>query len=141
MRIGLFVCAALAACAFSSGAQDQPKKKSDGEKPVILVTGCVEGSWLRVKSADTIGSYTERYRLRGSKQLLKELAQQYNGHLLEVTGAVTDTGNTTHRGKTIQVGKSTRIYTGAKDVPTAPTGTGDPILEVGSFRELKASCG
>jgi hypothetical protein len=108
-------------------------------KPIITVTGCVDGSWLRVRSADPLGSYTERYRLVGSKQLLKEIAAQYKGHVIEVTGPVTDTRATTHRGKTIQVGKKTRITTGAKDVPSVPTGN-DPTLGVDSYRDLKASC-
>jgi hypothetical protein len=125
MRTWLFICAALLA-----GGED---------KPLITVTGCVDGSWLQVRKADTAGSYSERYKLRGSKQMMKELASQYNKHLLEVTGGVTDSASTTHRGKTIQVGKKTKIYTGAKDVPQVPSGD-DPSIAVVSFRELKDSC-
>ena len=136
MRVGLFICAALLACAADSRAH-QEKKKSD--KPVITVTGCVDGSWLQVRSADPVGSYSERYRLIGSKQLLKEIAKQYKEHVIEVTGPVTDTASTTHLGKTIQVGKKTRITTGAKEVPSMPTGN-DPTLGVDSYRDLKDSC-
>ena len=56
------------------------------------------------------------------------------------TGTVTGTGDTTHGGKIMQVGKNTRIYTGAKEAPVMPAGTGDPILDVASFGELQASC-
>ena len=134
MRTGLFIGAAmLAVAAGPAGAQD--RKKTD-DKPVLTVTGCVDGSWLQVKG----GSYTERYKLRGSKQVLKELASQYKGHLIEVTGAVTDTGNSTHKGKTIQVGKKTRITTGAKEVPQVPSGS-DASLDVSSYRDLKPTCG
>lgn len=137
MRTGLLICgAALALTAGLSAAQD--KKKSD-DKPVIVVEGCVEGSWLKVRKVDTSGTYAERYRLRGSKLLLKELAREYNGHTLEVTGAVTDSRSTTHRGKTIQVGKKSRIYTGAKEVPPIPSGD-DASIDVQSYRELKKSC-
>ena len=136
MRVGLLICAALLASAADSRAH-QEKKKSD--KPVITVTGCVDGSWLQVRSADPVGSYSERYRLIGSKQLLKEIAAQYKGHVIEVTGPVTDTASTTHLGKTIQVGKKTRITTGAKEVPSMPTGN-DPTLGVESYRDLKDSC-
>ncbi len=136
MRAWLFIGVAMLAAAADLYAS-QDKKKSD--KPVITVTGCVDGSWLQVRKADPIGSYTERYRLRGSKQLLKELASTYKGHLLEVTGAVTDTRNTTHLGKTIQVGKKTRIHTGAKEVPVVPSGDA-PSLEVDSYRDLENSC-
>jgi hypothetical protein len=136
----LLVCASiLAAAAAVPGAQDPPKKPIDDM--TITVTGCVDKGYLRVTATDSVGSYTERYRLRGSKQLLKEIAAKFDKHLLEVTGVVTDiTGNTTHRGKTVPVGKKTRIYTGAKDVPQVPAGA-DATLEVQDYRELKNSCG
>ena len=105
---------------------------------MIVVTGCVDGSWLHVRKTDPVGSYSTRYKLRGAKQLMKELAAHHN-HLVEVTGAVTDVPGTTHRGKTVQVGKKTRITTGAKEVPSVPSG-GDPSLDVHAFRDLKESC-
>lgn len=138
MRVWLLIGAVMLA----SGADPrttQERKKSDDDKPVITVTGCVDGSWLRVSKADPSGSYTERYKLRGSKQMMKELAASFKGHLIEVTGAVTDTPNTTHRGKTVQVGKKTTIYTGAKDVPVIPSGEA-PSLDVVSYRDLRPSC-
>ena len=132
--------ALLLAVSLTAGAvpASQAQKKTN-DKPVITVRGCLDGSWLQVRSVDPIGSYSERYRLRGSKQLLKELAAKYDHHLLEVTGAVTDTANTTHRGKTVQVGKKTKIYTGAKEIPDKPSGD-DPTLDVASYIELKESC-
>ena len=88
-----------------------------------------------------MGSYAERYRLRGSKQLVKEISSKFDKYLLEVTGVVQDiTGNTEHRGKVVQVGKKTTIHTGAKDIPQIPTGS-DATLEVQSYRELKDTCG
>ena len=42
-------------------------------------------------------------------------------------------------GKTVQVGKKTRIYTGAKEVPDMPSGN-DPTLDVASYRDLKNTC-
>jgi len=136
MRMWLLMSVAILAGAPLQDSQD--RKKGD-DKPIITVTGCVDGSWLRVRKVDPVGSYTERYKLRGSKQLLKELASTYKGHLLEVTGAVTDSRSTTHRGKTVQIGKKTRIYTGAKEVPQVPSGD-DPSLAVDTFRDLKETC-
>jgi len=136
MRSLLF-CAAIAVAAVSAAAQDEKETKKDQEKPVIVVAGCLDGSWLRVEPG--YGN-VERYRLHGTKTLLKEMAGKHNGHMIEVTGAVTDTGNTTHRGKVIPVGKNGRIYTGAKEVPALPTGSGDPILDVASFQELNRFC-
>ena len=68
------------------------------------------------------------------------MTKKYNGHLLEVTGAVTDTGDTTHRGKVIPIGKNSRIYTGAKETPVMPSGVADPILDVASFNEVPGTC-
>ena len=134
MRTWLFVCAAMLAAVPGSHAS-QDKKKTD-DRPVLTVTGCVDGSWLHVKG----GGYTERYKLRGSKQLLKEMSSTFKGHLLEVTGAVTDTtGKAVHRGKTIQVGKKTTIHTSAKEVPAVPQGD-DASLEVASYRDLAPTC-
>jgi len=120
-------------------ASQEPKKEHKDNKE-ITVTGCVEGGYLRVHEADAIGSYTERYRLAGSKSLLKELASQHHGHLLEVSGRVVDAPGTEHLGHTTQVGKKTKIYTGAKDIPTTPTAETTPKLEVTSYKETKDSC-
>ena len=136
LRSGLFTCLVVVVSA-GPGASQEPPKRDD--KPMIAVTGCIDGSWLQVRKTDATGSYTTRYRLRGSKQILKELSSTYNRHLVEVTGKVTDAGNTTHRGKVVEVGSKTRIHVGAKDVPTIPTGQ-DPSLEVASFRDLNDSC-
>jgi hypothetical protein len=142
MRTRLFVTAALLAAAATVSAMQDPSKdpkKKTSDKAVITVTGCVDGGWLHVHEVDPVGSYTERYRLHGPKQLMKEIASQHNRHLLEVTGKVTDTRDTTHMGQTIQAGKKTRIYTGAKDVPTVPNGD-DPTLDVQTYREMKETC-
>jgi hypothetical protein len=138
MRTKLFAVSVILA-AVAAHAGQEPKKKSADDR-TITVRGCVEKSYLYVNAADAVGSYAERYKLRGSKQMLKEIAAKFDKHLLEVTGVVTDlTSGTTHRGKTVQIGKKTTIYTGAKDVPTVPTGS-DATLDVQSYRELKDTC-
>jgi hypothetical protein len=138
MRTGLVSCALVLALGAHVPAQDKDMKNGS-DKPVIVVEGCVDGSWLKVHKVDRSGTYAERYRLRGSKQLLKELNQLYNGHLLEVTGAVTDSASTTHRGKVIPVGKKSRINVGAKEVPVIPSGD-DASIDIHTYRELKKSC-
>ena len=138
MQIELCFCAALLAA--SPLVHQEKKQKSD--KPVITVTGCVDGVWLRVRSdgPGATANYVERYRLVGPKQLLKEMSAQHKGHEIEVTGPVTDTGATTHLGKTIPVGKKTRITTSAKEVPPIPSGHDDPTLGVDSYRDLSNTC-
>jgi hypothetical protein len=142
MRTKLFACAAmLAAAAVVAAAQEEKKKKSDENNRTITVTGCVDKGYLHVRAVDAVGSYAERYRLRGPKDLLKEIAAKYDKHVLEVTGVATDlTGNTVHRGKTVPIGKKTTIHTGAKDIPQIPVGGSDATLEVASFREMTATC-
>ena len=66
MRTWLYLCAVwLAAAPGVEAGQD--RKKTD-DRPMLTVTGCVDGSWLHVKSVGPGGSYAERYKLRGSKQ-------------------------------------------------------------------------
>ena len=137
MRIGLFLCAVV----LTANPLAHQEKKDKSDKPIITVAGCIDGSWLQVRSVGPAGTgnYVERYRLIGPKQLLKEMSSQLKGHEIEVTGPVTDTGSATHLGKTIPVGKKTRITTTAKDIPVRPTGN-DPTLGVDSYRDLKEIC-
>jgi hypothetical protein len=139
MRSGpLIVAVALASVSVLATSQE-PKKSDKGNK-TITVTGCVEGGYLRVHEFDPVASYTERYLLAGSKALLKEIASKQNGHRLEVTGRVIDAPGTEHLGHTTQIGKKTKIYTGTKEVPVAPTGDNTSKLEVTSFNEMQESC-
>ncbi len=136
MRTLHVICAALLATAATLHAGQDQKKKDD--KPVLVMTGCIEGAWIRVQPISGTKEYRDRYRLRGPKQLMKELAH-YNNHLVEVTGAVTDSSNTTHMGKTVQLGKNTRIFTGARDVTTVPVAD-PPSIDVQDYRNVKDSC-
>jgi hypothetical protein len=139
MRAMSSVCFVVLVSLPAISAAQGPKKTGKG-KATITVTGCVEGGWLRVREVDPSGSYTERYRLHGSKQLLKEMSSKHNNHVLEVTGTVTDVGGNTHAGQTVQVGKKTRVYVGTKEVPQVPSGQEDAILDVLSYVEQDHSC-
>jgi hypothetical protein len=121
-------------------AAAQEPKKSDKDNKTVTVTGCVEGGYLNVRAVDPAGSYTERYRLAGSKALLKEIGSQHHGHMLEVTGRVADAPGTEHMGRSAKIGKKTTIYSGAKDVPQVPTGDTTSKLEVTSFTETEETC-
>ena len=136
MRLTSFAALLVVAVAGIASGQDEQKKS---DKPVLTMKGCVDGEWLQVSAVDPVGSHTQRYKLRGNKRLLKELTSAHNGSLVEVTGAVTDSRSTTHRGKTVQVGEKTSVRIGSKDVPQVPNGD-DPSIEVGSFVVLRDSC-
>ena len=77
MRIALVACAAALATVTLHASQDQKKKSN---KPTIVVTGCLDGTWLRVQKSDAFGGYVERYKLRGAKQVLKEMGTKYHRH-------------------------------------------------------------
>ncbi len=138
MRSRMLVAVAVAVSLAAVSAQEP--KKSDKDNKTVTVTGCVEGGYLNVRAVDPVGSYTERYRLAGSKSLLKEIASQHHGHVLEVTGRVTDAPGTEHMGHATKVGKKTTIYTGAKDIPQVPTADTTAKLEVTSFSETEETC-
>ena len=138
MRPGLSVFIAVLAAAVVAGAGQDEKKTRDTR--VMVVTGCINRTMLEVRQTDTYGSHTDRFRLRGSKDLMKTLTKDNDGHLVEVTGVVKDPDNTQGRGKTIQVGKKTTITTGARDVPSPLDIKRDPILDVESFKSLKDDC-
>ncbi len=74
MRSRMLVAVAVAVSLAAVSAQEP--KKSDKDNKTVTVTGCVEGGYLNVRAVDPVGSYTERYRLAGSKSLLKEIASQ-----------------------------------------------------------------
>src|SRR5947208_3616988 len=131
MRSGLLVAAVVLASASVLAVSQEPKK-SDNDNKTITVTGCLEGSYLSVHESDRVGSFVERYRLRGSKQLMKEMISQHDKHMLEVSGRVTDVSGTEHAGHTTNIGAKTKVYVGAKEVPVVPTAE-TPTLDVTSY--------
>jgi hypothetical protein len=136
---GALVVLLLAGPAIGSAAFQDQKKSRDAR--VMVVTGCVDGSWLKVRQTDPIGTHTDRFRLRGNKDLMKALTKDNDGHFVEVTGVLSDPDNTQGRGKTVQIGKKTTITTGARDVPGPTDMKRDPTLDVTSFKPLKDDCG
>jgi hypothetical protein len=121
--------------AYGAGAQD----RKHGDRRTIVVTGCVERSWLKVRKSDSDGTHVDRFKLRGSKDLIKALTGDHDRHLVEVTGLLTDPGNTQGVGKSVQLGKKNRVYTGAREVPDRPPVV-DPLLDVQAFRVISDSC-
>jgi hypothetical protein len=132
MRTLVFIVAAVASV---SAAQE----KRQGDPRVLVVTGCVDRSWLKVLSVDPFATHVDRFRLRGSKDLLKTLTKDLNGHKVEVTGVLDDPGKTMGTGKTKEIGKKTKIYVGQRDRQEIPA-VQDPILEVRSYRNVSPTC-
>jgi hypothetical protein len=124
----------------SAFAASQEPKKSDKDNKTMTVTGCVDGAYLRVTERDPVNTYNDRFRLAGSKHLLKEIAALQHRHKIEVTGRVVDAAGTEHAGQTTKIGKKTTVYVGAADVPAVPTGETTSTIQVQSYRETQDSC-
>ena len=105
----------------------------------ITVTGCLQGSYLRVTTVDTSGTWVDKFKLRGNKERLKTLAKDHKDHQVEITGLLIDPDNVMGKGKTIQVGKKTTITTQGRDV-APPTPGREPEIDVTSYRHVSNSC-
>ena len=138
MRKRVLLLAAAAVTLVVTARAQEPKKGPD-ERRELVVTGCIERSTLKVRGTGPFGSQTERFRLRANKDVLKVLTHDYNGHLVEVTGLLIDPANTQGRGKSVRVGKKTRVFTNAREVSDTPP-MQDPSLEVRSFRNVNDTC-
>jgi hypothetical protein len=138
MRAALYAGPVLWMClAAIAGAQETNKKDTRRE---VVVTGCVEKTWLKVaQTIPAVGSYSDKYRLRGSKDLIHTLSHELNGHRVEITGLLDDPARIQGDGKSMPVGKKGRVYIGAKE-PTANPPVIDPALDVRSFREIAPAC-
>jgi hypothetical protein len=131
--------AALLSLVLAATAAAQDTKKAETRREVV-VTGCVEKTWLKVaQTIPAVGSYSDKYRLRGSKDLIKTLSHDLHGHRVEVTGLLDDPAKVQGDGKSMPVGKKGRVYIGAKE-PTPNPPVIDPALDVRSFRDLAPTC-
>ena len=132
MRVLIFIVTAAVAVAAAQEKHEDPR--------VLIVTGCVDSTWLKVVTSDPIKTYTDKFRLRGSKDVLKVLTKDLNRHKVEVTGVLKDPGKTMGTGKTVDVGKKTKIYVGQRERVDVPA-IEDPILTVQSYRDIDKTCG
>lgn len=138
MRMFAVVVVAASAVAIVA-AQDEKKPK--GNDRVMVVEGCVNRSRLDViRTVGGVSTTIDHFKLRGNKDMMKQLTKDLNGHRVEVTGVLDDPHNTQGRGKTIQIGKKTTITTRARDVPDLPDPATDPTLSVESFTDIEPHC-
>jgi hypothetical protein len=138
----LLVAAVMLASVAVLAASQEPKQ-SDKDNKTITVTGCMEGTYLRVDDPVGVGTFTtfnDRFQLAASKQLMKEIARKEQGHKLEVTGHVIDAPGTEHVGRTTKIGKTATIDVGGTEAPTIPDGNTTSTLQVQSYRELSETC-
>jgi hypothetical protein len=119
--------------------------RGDGPKgPSIVVTGCVSGGVLSGVAAadDTSGrTFAPRYRLAGSKAMVKEIKRDHSGHADEFTGIITGDDASLGVGPSVSLGKlSVRVGGNPNDPPNAARVPETPVFEVSSFRHTEVSC-
>jgi hypothetical protein len=122
--------------------QSAPSSTSD---PVVTVSGCVRGNHLKLPIDTTAAvEYPLRaseYVLEGSKELLRTIRKDHDGHHEEVTGTlkVPRTGTSDVQIGQKDLGPKTRVTVGVR----AAAGDGAPVpvrLVVSSFRHLADRC-
>ena len=135
MRIaGATLCVAIAVAA---PAQDTKKKETRRE---IVVEGCVEKTWLKVRHDDQLDrTYVDKYRLHGSKDLIQVISKDLNGHRVELSGLLDDPAKVQGDGSVMPIGKKGRVYINAKEMSSRPAVI-DPALEVPTFRDISPNC-
>lgn len=116
-------------------------QKQDPSKVSVEVTGCVRGSTLtetnlRVGGAND-GNPARRWRLRGSKALMKQI-KEHAGREMEIVGTTKSAESMVTAGR--RIGK-TNIYIGGDPNRTARDPLPDlPTIEVESFEPTGEQC-
>jgi hypothetical protein len=136
MRASLLILVALIQAAIAIANAQEPKD----QRRTVTVEGCLEKTWLKTYEGGSVpfSRHVDKYHLHAQKDLMKQL-RDINGHHVEVTGALSDPDNTQGTGKSVMIGKKTRIYTNAREVSDVPPIV-DPTIEVSSFRDIAKTC-
>jgi uncharacterized protein YdeI (BOF family) len=138
----LFCSVALAAHQGTTSQKTRTPKSGD----TVVVKGCLRGGMLEsteiavADDGDPLPS-GHTFQLKGKKDLLKQLRQQHDGHLVEITGVLkSQLMDEAQRGT--RIGK-TRIVVGAESsmrggVP--PPSEALPVLEARAFEGFATTC-
>ena len=136
MRHAAFAFALFVSVA-ASAAQDPPVEKRADKLPekgsVITIKGCVTGS--STLQDDETGL---TYRLKGKKELLKNLGREHKGHVDELTGILQSsllmagTKSTRIGNTTISIGAAESRSSGPREL--------NPIFEMTSLTHRDVAC-
>lgn len=145
-----FAFLAGAAQAPAASAQEKAKPKVPKKGDDIIVKGCLDGALLTstetsLASEESPGLFSPlTYQLKGDRTLIKQLRDEHEGRLVEVTGTLKSTLPIDNAGRGVKIGK-TRIFVGSGSMPGDRMEPGRyealPVLEVASFRGLATICG
>lgn len=135
--------------ATQAGAQEHRTVPKKGDR--IIVKGCLQGQTLTATETRLESDEDESgmvyapftYQLKGSKDLLKKLRSEHEGHVVRVTGELKSTLQLdTRRG--VSIG-NTRIVIGAGQAAADPMVRQAteplPVLDVKSFEGVNVPCG
>lgn len=131
----------IALCLWLALAVPQSDVRPKDDRPVVVVRGCLEGSTLKVTSADTDRVKIDVYRLRIPKSLTAAL-KEHRGHEEELTGSLIEPRSRMGGSKTKKIGSRTKVYVGASEENTAQQASGAdvPQLEVKSVTHIAPVC-
>lgn len=112
-------------------------------RDTVVLKGCIRGGTLTNVEGDRVGrSHDRTYRLRGSKELLRQLKTGHAGHYVEVIGRLEEVGGDSRAAirKRRTVGRVTITAEAGRGDPTRPGSQEIPSIEVAEFRHLSSSC-
>jgi hypothetical protein len=147
MWFGIVVAAVLSLSAALVAQQETAAAKPPKKGDRVVAVGCLSGPVLEaneIRAADATDAYplTVGFRLTGDKKLLKQMREEENGKLIEVTAILKSELPDRDSRPGTQVGK-TRIVigVGTPQGMQQQTSRALPALEVKSYEARVASCG
>ena len=130
--------------------QESPPAKVPQKGDSIIVKGCLKGSSLESTETGILSSDARMmtalvYRLTGDKALLKQMRQEHDGRVVEVSGILKSSlpPANEERGKTIG-NTRVRIGVGAPNVGSpvySEANRSIPVLQVKSYEGVPVKCG
>lgn len=127
-------------------AMAAPQNDVPRSRDLVTVSGCVSGSHLKLArgNSDSVAAtlHVSEYVLEGSKELLRTLRKDHDGHYEEITGALKlPAGQNPNdvQVKQKQLGPKTRITLGTRET----NGEELPVpvrIVVSSYRHLANRC-
>lgn len=146
MRIAAVACA-LALSAVAAAAQEKPADKPPEKGDTVLVKGCLHGTALEATETQRLDqsglmATPLTYRLTGKKTVLKQLRDEHDDMLVEVTGILKSNLPPAGEQRGKQIGKS-RVYIGigAPQTGAMPEANRSiPVLQVESFEGHGVRC-
>lgn len=103
-----------------------------------VVRGCLAGHTLKVIEADNSGVYSDTFRLRGPKRVMKAL-KELDGAEVEITGTLKDQDGRMGAVRTKRIGERSTITMGVREYRNDQP-TDDPEITVESFKALNPHC-